>query len=80
MEKALALTPLAPTTAPNRSHWHAAVAHQRDGNTDAAITALQEHLRQTPDDAGAWMHLGAALRRHGRLDAALVSYQRALRL
>ncbi len=80
MEKALALTRLAPATAPNRSHWHAAVAHQRDGNTDAAITALQEHLRQTPDDAGGWMHLGAALRRHGRLDAALVSYQRALRL
>lgn len=80
MEKALALQYPEPTRDPGRSHWLAAVAHQRDGNTDAALKALHDHLRHSPDDAGAWMHLGAALRRQGCLDAALVSYQRALRI
>ena len=80
MEKALALKHPEPARDPGRSHWLAAVAHQRDGNTDAAVKALQDHLRQSPDDAGAWMNLGAALRRQGCLDAALVSYQRALRV
>ena len=80
MEKALA--PVRHPTAPDtdRPHWFASLRHQRNGNPDAAIDALQEHLRHAPDDAGAWMSLGASLRRQGRLDGALVCWQRALRL
>ena len=78
MEKALTLPSPAPDT--GQTHWAAALAHQRKGNIDAAIAALQTHLRFCPEDAGAWMNLGSALRRQGHLDAALVGYQRALRL
>ncbi len=80
MEKALALHRTVPAPDPGRAHWLRALAHQRRGNTDAAIAALHEHLRHCPEDAGAWLSLGAALRRQWRLDAALVSYQRALQL
>lgn len=80
MEKALAPVRLETEPHTDSPHWSAALRHQRSGHTDAAITELQAHLRHAPDDAGAWMTLGAALRRQGRLDGALVSWQRALRL
>ena len=80
MEHALASTPAPLSGSRRQSHWLTALERQRSGDTEAAIRALEHHLLQSPDDAGAWMSLGTALRRAARFDAALVCYQRALRL
>jgi tetratricopeptide (TPR) repeat protein len=45
-----------------------------------ALQALERAARLLPDDAEAHSNLGAALRRHGRLDQAVASLRRALRM
>jgi len=60
--------------------WNSAIERHRAGDTDAAITLYQRYLKRNPQDAEAWLNLGAALRKNACNDAALVCYQRALRL
>jgi Tfp pilus assembly protein PilF len=63
-----------------RTLWSAAVERHRQGDADGAAELYQRHLRLYPQDAEAWMNLGAALRASTQLDAAMVCYQRVLRL
>lgn len=81
MEQALMgrMEPRARVTALH-SPWLAAIERHRQGDTDGAAAFYQRHLKRHPQDAEAWLALGAALRRGGKRDAALVCYQRALRL
>ncbi|MFM7272292.1 MAG: tetratricopeptide repeat protein [Gammaproteobacteria bacterium] len=60
--------------------WQRAIACQRDGDREGAICWIERHLSRETEDIGAWMHLGTLLRQAARADAALVCYQRALRL
>lgn len=60
--------------------WQRAIACQRDGDREGAIRWIERHLARETEDIGAWLHLGTLLRQASRADAALVCYQRALRL
>jgi len=65
---------------PARPAWRLAIQRHRAGDAAGAVVLYERHLKRDPQDAEAWMTLGAELRRTARPDAAMVCYQRALRL
>jgi Flp pilus assembly protein TadD len=50
----------------------------REGDVNGALPHLVTGVRLGPDTADAWLNLGVALRRRGRLDAAEAAYRRAI--
>ena len=77
MEQALHSNPIPQAgTAAVQPAWTSAIERHRSGDTEGAIVLYQRHLKRNPQDAPGWMNLGAALRRTGRADAALVASQR----
>lgn len=57
-----------------------AVLLQQIGRTDDAVALWRTHLRDAPDDAGAWQNLGLAEAARGRMDEARAALGEAVRL
>jgi Flp pilus assembly protein TadD len=70
-----------PPSRPQRvDYLREALALERQGNTDAALTSYRLALRDFPNDPKILQNLAIACTRTGRLDEALRSYKRALEL
>lgn len=57
-----------------------ALALEKQGDYDAAITSYRLALRQKPDDTKALQNLAIALTRVGRFEEAIKAYRQALQL
>ncbi len=55
-----------------------ALAHHQSGRLDDAIAVYESLLSEQPDNAAAWINLGAARRSLGRSDEAVAALQRAV--
>ena len=78
-ERALALVPGNATVARNYGVFLArhGKALRASGQFEAAEPVLRKALALSPEQASAWVDLGAVLRLMGRVDAALVAYRQA---
>lgn len=58
----------------------AAIRHHRAGREALAMDGYRRVLARDPDEAAAWVNLGALLRRAGKVEAAIVCLSRGLTL
>jgi len=69
-----------PKLQPPNTHYQAALADLRGGNTDKAALEAKLAIQENPLDAPSHFLLGGLLEREGERDQAIVAYQRAVAL
>jgi len=67
-----------PKLQPQNTHYQAALADLKGGNTDKATLEVKLALQENPLDAPSHFLLGSLLERKGEHDQAIVAYQRAV--
>jgi Flp pilus assembly protein TadD len=78
LRRLLGQTPDADPRPQRLDYLNEALALERQGDYDAALTSYRLALRDTPDDHRVLQNMAIAYSKTGRLDEAIRSYRRAL--